>query len=319
MRLPTGSRLLRDVAQPLSGGYAAGGSLYYAESIPVRQHTGEVYEMSRVDPVSGRALAGRRFPSSLDDTLLADGSLWVTTSAGDRTSLWRLDPRTLAVRSRLNLPSARPSEGIAGSLAVAGGHLWAGAGSLDRVSLRTGRVNRVVSPPYPGPVQVAADRSGRILMASLGYEHPTYIARLNPVTGETVAHTTISHSLGQPTFGGIIDGGAWIENNDGSRTTAWRVDVNTLRLTRLGLGRTDRVAVRVNDGILWVTEPFGRRSNLSYCADPYTGRPLVRLPPLPGDSVLLAADSSELYFTDVPVNAHAVRLEAAPVSRRCTA
>lgn len=68
--------------------------------------------------------------------------------------------------------------------------------------------------------------------------------------------------------------------------------------------------------MLWVTEPLGE-DNLNYCADPVTGRPLVRLPLLPGNSVFLTADETKFFYTDVPVNAHAVRLETAPISRDC--
>jgi hypothetical protein len=33
--------------------------------------------------------------------------------------------------------------------------------------------------------------------------------------------------------------------------------------------------------------------------------------------VLLAADQTSFYYTDVPINAHAVKLETAPISRDC--
>jgi hypothetical protein len=305
----------------LSSGYLASGSLYYDETSPVGEHTGEDYELSRLAVASGRVLARRRWPNPVQGTLLADGSLWVTSSSGNRTSLWRLDPRSLAVRSVRALPSSRPSEGLAGSLAAAGGWLWVGAGSLDRVSLRTGLVDRIVNPPYPGPVQVVADQSGRTLMASLGYQHPTYIARLNPVTGEVVARVAVTTpSLGQPTFGGIVDGGAWVENSTGTRTAAWRIDVKTLHVTRTSSWAVPsrRIGLQVHDGILWVSEPL-ERGNLDYCANPVTGKPLVRLPLLRGDSVFLTADASDFYFTDVPINAHSVKLESAPISRSCSA
>jgi hypothetical protein len=82
------------------------------------------------------------------------------------------------------------------------------------------------------------------------------------------------------------------------------------------MATANRIAVRAIDGVLWVTEPLGQ-NNLSYCADPTTARPLVRLPLLQGDSVFLAADRTNFYYTDVPINAHSVKLETAPVSREC--
>jgi hypothetical protein len=316
--LPSGSRLLLHVPKPLSAGYAAGGSLYYADTRPAGEHTGEIYEMTRLDPLSGRVAATHSFSSAVDSTVLAGGSLWVTTSTGDLTSLWRLDPRSLVVRSRHTVPSSPYNEGITGSLAVAGRELWVGAGTLDRVSLATGRVDRVVEPGHRGPVQLAADPTGKVLLASLGYEHPTYIARLNPRTGARLSEIPIPVSVSQPTVAGIVGGGAWVENTIGTKTTAWRLDVDTLKTTKTSLRPTtaSRISVRVMGGALWVTEPLGG-DNLNYCADPVTGRPLARLPLLDGDSVFLTADATRIFYTDVPVNAHTVKLETAPVNRAC--
>jgi hypothetical protein len=316
--LPAGSRLLADVQDPLTTGYAAGGSLYVPYDHPYGEHTGEVYELARFDASDGRRLAVRSFADAIDDMVLAAGSLWLTTSSGDATTLWRLDPRGLAVRASRALPSSRFAEAITGSLALAGGHLWVGAGQLDRVSLTSGRVNRVVAAPDRGPVQVASDPAGRDLLASFGYEHPTYLARLDPRTGALRAQVTVPRSASQPTFGGIIDGGAWIQNTVGATTSTWRVNVNSLASSRpLELpGAAGAIAARVMGDRLWVTEPL-RASNLSYCANPLTGSARVRLPPLPGDSVLLTADASDIFYTYLPLNAHVVELERAPIAHAC--
>jgi hypothetical protein len=217
------------------------------------------------------------------------------------------------------LPASQHTEGIAGSLAVAGGQLWVGVGMLDRVSLQTGRVDGVLDPSHRGPVQLAADRSGQILLASLGYEHPTYIDRLNPHTGTVVSELTVPRSNSQPSFGGIVDGGAWVENTVGTKTSAWRISIRTLRATKTSAWAVaaNRISLQAIYGVLWVTEPLGP-GNLNYCADPVNGRPLVRLPLLRADSVFLTADAASFYYTDVPLNAHAVKLETAPISRDCT-
>lgn len=313
-------RVLFDLQEPVSKGYAAHGSLYLTHTVPADEHTEEIYDLDRVDPASGRVLATRRFTSLLDAMVLADHSLWVTATDGAVTSLWRLDPRSLAVRSRVTVPSSRHTEGIAGSLAAAGGQVWVGAGLLDRVSPATGRVVQAITPPHPGPVQLATDRGGRVLLASLGYQHPTYIARLNPRTGAPLSQVTVPHSVSQPTFAGIVAGGAWLQNSVGDRTTVWRVDASTLATTPASRRSTasGHLSLQVIDGVLWATEPQGQ-GNLSYCADPVTARPRARLPLLPGDSVFLTADATRVYYTYVPVNAHAVKLESAPVSRACTA
>lgn len=72
-----------------------------------------------------------------------------------------------------------------------------------------------------------------------------------------------------------------------------------------------RLAVQVLAGTVWFTRPDGR-ANLNYCADPRTGQPLVATAPLAGNSTLLTADTSDLFYTDLPVNAHAAALERAP-------
>ena len=316
--LPAGSRLLADVQDPLRSGYAAGGSLYLPYDRPYGEHTGEVYELAQLDASDGHDLAVRSFANAIDDMVLADGSLWLTTSSGDATTLWRLDPRGLAVRASRALPSSRLAKAITGSLALAGGHLWVGAGQLDRVSLTSGRVDRVVAAPDRGPVQLASDPAGSVLLASLGYEHPTYLARLDPGTGALRAQVTVPRSAAQPTFGGIIDGGAWIQNVVGTTTSTWRVNVTNLASSRpLKLpGAMGAIAARVIGDRLWVTEA-SRAGNLSYCANPLNASARVRLPALPGDSVLLTTDASDIFYTYVPLNAHVVELERAPIARGC--
>ncbi|MDQ6777422.1 MAG: hypothetical protein M3071_14660 [Actinomycetota bacterium] len=80
--------------------------LALVHTVPAAEHTAEIYELTRLDPASGRTVALRRFSSTLDDTLLTGGSLWVTTTLGNTTSLWRLDPRTLPARSDVRVPSS---------------------------------------------------------------------------------------------------------------------------------------------------------------------------------------------------------------------
>jgi hypothetical protein len=315
-RLPGGSRLLRLIATNPSAGYAAGGSLYLTQTSPVGEHVGEDYKVSRVDARTGRILASRRFAGELDGLLLADGSLWATTGITS-VSLWRLDPRSLVVRSRTGVPTSRLDRGIVGSLVAAGGELWVGAGELDQLSLPSGRLKRVVALPYRGPVQLAADPMGRFLVASVGFGHPVHIVRLNARSGLVLSRRTLPRGV-SPAMGGVVDGGVWMDNTVGTNAIVIRLGVNPLAPSRTSpLAKpASRASVRVLDGVLWVTEPLGQ-ANLNYCADPLTGRPLVELPPLPGDSVFLAATASTIFYTDVPVNAHSVKLESAPVNPRC--
>jgi hypothetical protein len=107
--------------------------------------------------------------------------------------------------------------------------------------------------------------------------------------------------------------------HDRHEDNSWRLNVDTLKTTKTVAPATaaTRISIRVIGSELWVTEPVGAE-NLNYCADPVTGRPLARLPLLRGDSVFLTADGRSIFYTDVPVNAHSVKLETAPVSRDCT-
>jgi hypothetical protein len=165
---------------------------------------------------------------------------------------------------------------------------------------------------------LASDATGRTLVATVGFERPIHVARLDPRTGAQLAARPLAASDSVPVPGGVVAGGAWIVNTAGGRTSAMRLSLATLAPTATSVPATTlgRITVRVLGGKLWVTEPLAGAS-LNYCANPVSGKPLVKLPPLPGESVLLTADASTLFYTVVPVNAHSVELERAPVSSGC--
>ncbi len=156
------------------------------------------------------------------------------------------------------------------------------------------------------------------MIAALGYEHPTYIARLNPHTGAIQARTTAQWSINQPSIKGVVDGGAWIYNSGGMARGSWRIAVNTLKPTRtqpLPIPSMQSSAEVIN-GVLWVTEPVGGK-NLNYCADPITGRLRARLPLLVGNSTFLTADASSIYYLNEPLDSSSATLERAPLDRQC--
>jgi hypothetical protein len=315
--------LLRGLRDPQA--YAAGGSLYVTQDVTPRAEAAKevISELMRVDAVSGRVIATRRLGSEFNQAVLAAGDLWVITypfTGPGRSSYWllRLDPSSLVVRSRTILPATRRNPSL-GSLAVAGHWLWVGTAVLDRVALATGRVDRIVKLHYPGPVQVAADRAGRVLLASLGSVHPTYIARLNSRTGALQARTTVLWSVTQPRIDGIVAGGAWIDNSTGMTTTSWRIDIHTLKTTRTQVPAIpgSRVFASVLDGILWVTKPE-RGQLVTYCADPVTGARLARLPRLGTNSILLTARATSIYYSDVSLKTASIVLKRAPVDSRCS-
>lgn len=318
-----GRVLLRDLENPEA--YAAGGSLYVAQdATPLADARREVVsELMRVSPVSGRILATRGLASAFDQALLADGDLWVSSTplAASRsaTLLWRLDPDSLAVRSRTILPGPGRST-TEGSLAVAGGQLWVGTETLSGVSLASGRVQRTTGVIYPGGIQVAADPAGRILLASVGSVHPTRIERLDPRTGALRATSASFWSVTKPVIGGISDGGAWVSDATGMAGGFFRLDVDTLKMKTTRTGRpavmpSNGIRAQVIDGILWVTQPAGG-SALNYCGDPVSGRPRAALP-LSGDSLFLTADTTSLYYE--PVDTSRAELARAPINPGCRA
>jgi hypothetical protein len=321
--LPRGSHVLRTGLQPFSWASAIGGSLYLTQDVTpsADAHTELLDELLRLDPVTGRLLAVRRLGGAFDDALIARGALWLTASTQRRTSLWRLDPRTLAVRSRTRLPGSARVNGSGGSLALAGGFLWVGTGTLDRVSLASGRVDRVRNLHYAGQVQVAADPAGRVLLTSLGSEHPTYIARINAETGALMARTTIPWSVNQPAIEGIVDHGAWLYDSTGMARGIWRIALNTLKTTPTQIRQAPDggtwTSAQVIDDNLWVSQITGA-GDLVYCADLVTGRFRARLALLQGNSTFLAADTTSVYFFNVPLNASSAELERAPIDPRCS-
>jgi hypothetical protein len=311
-----GRVIMRSLQDPHA--YALDGSLYVAQDVTPRADAGTevISELMRVDPLSGHVLEVRQLGSAFDQALLAHHVLWVTTTTTRRqtTSLWQLNPRSLTVRLRTILPGSGRAYGPLGTLAVAGGQLWVGTGSLQRVSLATGRVNHVVHLGYPGAVAVAADRTGRILLASVGIIHPTYVVRLNANSGMPRRRSASFWSSSEPSIGGIIDGGAWINDTSGMTSSYSRLNAATLKPTpvpgkQLGGNRS---FAQLIDGILYITKP-GRSELITYCGDPATGQLRARLP-LPRDGTLLAADAASVFYQPPGTT----DLERTPTDPRCT-
>jgi hypothetical protein len=298
--------------------YALDGSLYVAQNVTPRVDAGTevISELMRVDPRSGHVLAVRQLGSAFDQALLAHHILWVTTTTTrhQTTSLWQLNPRSLTVRHRTILPGSGRAAGPLGTLAVAGGQLWVGTGSVQRVSLTTGLVYHVVHLGYPGAVAVASDRTGRILLASVGVIHPTYVVRLNPNSGMPHQRSASFWSSSQPSIGGIIDGGAWINDSSGMTSSYSRLSLATLKPTPVPGKQIggNRSFAQLIDGILYITKP-GRGELLTYCGDPATGQLRARLP-LPGDTTPLAAEAASIFYQP-PGSTELVRT---PTDPRCT-
>jgi hypothetical protein len=292
----------------ISLSYAAGGSLYgILPDHPNSPSVSTPPDLVRIDPGSGKVVAHQELapPSTPapgggteqpipepEHLLVAGGSLWATATDSQETWLWRLDPRTLAVRSFGRLPGG----GFAGtgSMALAGGSLWVvNYNTLIRISPRTGRVvsTRTFSRSVAGLGNVvAADQSGRTLVLTVaGPKTGSLVEVLNPRTGLPTA-ASAAFSGATPQLAGVLDGGAWINGLTSSGGGPARFDLNTLKVTATG-GRFALTA-QVFGGLVVVSGRGAVR-----CVDALSGRTVATLPDV------VAAEGSTAY---VSVRSHGI-------------
>lgn len=210
--------------------YAAGGRLWVAQQ--VSRPGAEVLSMlMSVSPVSGRAQARRWLGSAFDQALLSHGVLWVTSTRGDISWLWRLDPNSLAVRSERALPGSGPADGAVATMALSGGWLWVGnVRELDRVSLSNGLVSTAVPVRDARGIDVAADAAGHVLIVSEGHGRAR-VQRRDPHTGRLIAQSPIYQGVTKPYIGGVFGGGVWISAAGGMTGSIQRLALRTLRPT----------------------------------------------------------------------------------------
>jgi hypothetical protein len=124
----------------------------------------------RADRATGRIEATHTFGTGyIGSPLAAGGSLWALLASTSETLL-RLNPDTLAVTGKLHISDGQylTSSGSGRHLSVAGGALWAVAGDrLVRVSLRTGKTEKVIDLPGGYSTSMAGSPSGSFLIVSV--------------------------------------------------------------------------------------------------------------------------------------------------------
>lgn len=319
--------LLRDLENAQA--YAAGGRLYVAAQ--VSRPGGEVFsELVRVDPANGRVRAARRLGSEFDQALLSHGVLWVTTTRGQSSWLWRLDPGSLAVRSKRLLSGSGqgPNGTTSETMALAGDWLWVGGvDRLDRVSLVSGRVTRTVPVRDAHGIDVAADATGHVLIDSEG-QQLARVQRREPISGRLLAQSPVYQGVSKPDIGGIFGGGVWISEATGMMGYVERLATDSLKPTSFAGAQphpgitappsifgTSAISARVLDGVLWVTQPAGGPQR-NYCGDPRTGRsraPLV----LGADALVLSVDAGSVYYVPDASRPTSQDLDRAAIDRRC--
>lgn len=307
--------------------YAAGGRLWVAQQVS-RPGSVVLSSLMTVNPISGRVEGRRRLDSAFDQALLSHSVLWVTTTRGEISWMWQLDPRSLAVRSRRVLPGSGLGDGTGATMALAGGWLWVGnARELDRVSLTGGQVSAAVSVRDAGGIDVAADAAGRVLIVSEGHGRAR-VQRRDVRTGRLIAQSPIYEGVTKPAIGGVFGGGVWISAAGGMMGSIERLSLRTLRPTRFAGAQphpgitappeifgTSGIGARVLDGVIWVTQFAGGPKN-NYCGDPVTGRSRSPLT-LGWQAQLLTVDPHSVYYIVNASHPIGQELARAAINPRC--
>ncbi|MHB1534149.1 MAG: NHL repeat-containing protein [Acidimicrobiales bacterium] len=268
-----------------------------------------VDELARVDRATGDAVAQRRLSASFDSAIAASGSLWVTTNSQTSEVLWRLDPRTLAVRGHWQVGACKGFVGcVGGSMAVAGGGLWvAGGDRLLRLSLPAGQVVASIPLQRAESSDVASNATGKVLIVGEATSSGVgTIERRDPVTGAVLARTPSVIGVAAPRVGGVIDGQVWVSEATGTMGYVQRYTVTPLasagpacsegRSTSSCMEGTNGISARVADGLVWMAQPAGGTTRQA-CIDPISGRVLSTLP-LSNNDQLLTIGIRHLYVLE---------------------
>ena len=310
-----------------SAAYAADGSLYVTQQLNA-YGLAPVDALWRVSPASGRIRASRPLDGTFSQALMASGSLWVTSTSGARSWLWRLDPASLAVDERLLLGSNGDGSGEAApTLTAAGGWLWIGdLDRLIRVSSATGAVTETIHVPGAGGIGVASNPSGGVLLDSEGRQI-AHIQRRDPRTGRLLRQSAPIGSVSFPYVGGVYGDSVWVSNATGMAGYVQRFSLATLKPTRFAGAKphpgvtmppailgANGIRAQMLDGILWVTQPAGGRQ-LNYCANPLNGATRASLQFGP-EAQLLTAGAGHVYYVQ-NAQARYATLDSVRISPRC--
>jgi YVTN family beta-propeller protein len=152
-----------------------------------------------VDPEGDFPYVARVVPQPFITTAIAvgAGSLWVRDTR--RSSVWRVDPRTLA-REREIQTGSDPA-----AIAVGAGAVWvanSGDGSVSRIDPRTNTVTKAISVG-DAPVAIAAEADA-VWVANSG---DGTVSRIDPRTNAVAASIRVGH---RPRGIALSDGAVWV-------------------------------------------------------------------------------------------------------------
>jgi hypothetical protein len=254
----------------------------------------------RADQATGTIEATRTFGTGyISSPQAAGGSLWALLGT-TRETLLRMNPRTLAVTGKLPVSNGRylNSNGGDNHLSVAGGALWAVAGNrLVRVSLRTGKAEKVIGLPGGFSTSMAGSSSGSFLIVSVADSGGRgSLQRRDPVSGALLAsHRTAGVTAAD--VGGVIDSGVWAAQPTGMQGFVQRYRASTLApVSGTAVEGSNGIGVVVANGLAWVLRA-GPEADSSYCADPVTGKKLAAIPlPRPARDDVIGIWGQQVYY-----------------------
>jgi hypothetical protein len=275
----------------------------------------------RADQPNGRIEAARTFGAGyISSPQAAAGSLWALLAARQETLL-RMNPRTLAVTGKLPISDGAylNSSGGENHLSVAGGALWAVAGDrLVRVSLRTGKAQKVIDLTGGFSTSMAGSSSGSFLIVSVADSGGRgAMQRRDPVSGALLAsHPT--EGVTAANIGGVIGSGVWAAQPTGMQGFVQRYSTRTLApVSGTAVEGSNGVGVAVADGLAWVLRA-GPETDGNYCANPVTGKKLAAIPlPAPARDDVVGIWGHEVYYAATTGQGVNTRLKRVAVPAAC--
>jgi hypothetical protein len=274
----------------------------------------------RADQATGRIEAARTFGTGyIGSPQAAGGSLWALLATKQETLL-RMNPVTLAVTGTLRISNGQYLSSNEGNhLSVAGGALWAVAGNrLVRVSLRTGKAEKVVDLPGGFSTSMAGSPSGSFLIVSVADSGGRgSLQRRDPVSGALLAsHAT--EGVTAADIGGVIGSGVWAAQPTGMQGFVQRYRTRTLApVSGTAVEGSNGVGVAVAGGLAWVLRA-GPGEDAGYCANPVSGKKLAAIPlPAPARDYVVGIWGQEVYYAATAGQGVNTRLERVAVPAAC--
>jgi hypothetical protein len=259
----TGKVLLRHLEN--SGAALVDGTLYVWQQTNPVGISGRT-ELMRVNPATGRVRAtsqlglvgiGSWSPGSM---VIADGWLWISGIPEGKANglggwLLRLQPQTLAVKSRIYLPGS----GTAPKVALAERLLWVSVGDrLYRISPQSGRVTAKISLGNANSSEVTSTATGGQILVSEANDGFGAIELRDAATGALLDSTTPAVlGVNAPILSQVFDGGVWLSQATGMMGYIERLDASTLSPTPMNLpfpfgDSTNGITAEVFAGVLYV-------------------------------------------------------------------